>query len=258
MDKHEVAELLRTVGSAVSPTMIETAIAPSGQSVLGRPVAVGDAERMWRQLLAVRDSTGWHPVLTARHPSDLVNAPSHGTDTFDARADTAPYEVVAEIKDAALSDRLEFADEEEASEWRAEFTPEQLARSINPEPRSPRPRQNFYPRWLCLVETPNGYSVPGILPGYPHTLNWSHGPGGRNMRASDHVAFLHTWYDRFGAELLYLSSRVLMVDVAQPPRDRIAVAEAAIEQYAYCPDGHDTTTYAEIQTRNGTWQFCWD
>ncbi|MFB7373881.1 hypothetical protein ACFC0D_28970 [Streptomyces sp. NPDC056222] len=40
--------------------------------------------------------------------------------------------------------------------------------------------------------------------------------------------------------------------------DPEAVAETAIEQYAYCPDGNDTASWANRWTRSGTWQFCWD
>jgi hypothetical protein len=78
------------------------------------------------------------------------------------------------------------------------------------------------------------------------------------MFDSDHVAFLHTWHDRYGAELLYVSHRKLILDVASPPQEPLAVAEAAIEQYAYCPDGNDTTSRAEHWTRLGTWYFSWD
>jgi hypothetical protein len=117
---------------------------------------------------------------------------------------------------------------------------------------------DFRPDWLCLVETRTGWSVPGLLPGYPYAPNWTHGPEGRPMLDSDHVAFLHTWYDRFAAELLYVSDRVMLLDVALPPHKPLAVAEAAIEQYSYCPDGHDTTSWANLQTRSGIWQFSWD
>ncbi|WP_055598790.1 DUF4253 domain-containing protein [Streptomyces aureus] len=258
MDRDQVAETLRTVGSAVAYTDVEEAVAPSGARVLGRPVPEEEAAGMWRRLLALRGSTGFHPVLSTRPPSALVDAPSSEPYVFDERAFTAPREVLAEITEAALTDCLRFADEEEAEEWRAEFDPERLARAIAPEPRLPDRRRNYRPSWLCLVESTTGYAVPGLLPGRPNGRNWRHGPNGREMLPSDHVAFLHAWHDRFGAELCYLADSVLMLDVARPPQEPVAVAEAAIEQYAYSPDGRDAISYANRQTRTGHWQFWWD
>ncbi|KIX79268.1 hypothetical protein SF23_01570 [Streptomyces sp. MBRL 10] len=226
--------------------------------ILGRPVTAQEAETLWRQMLGACSRSGWHPVLTVGRPSDLVDSSHHTHPAFDARAFTAPREIVTEIESAALAKCLDGADEEEAAEWKADFDPDQLAGTLNLEPRPTSPRRNFHPHWLCLVEAQYGYSVPSILPVHPSPRNWAHGPGDRAMLASDHVAFLHTWNTRFGAELLYMAHNVLMVDVPQPPQEPLAVARAAIEQYAYCPDENDTTTYAELQTRNGTWQFCWD
>ncbi|MEU7011313.1 DUF4253 domain-containing protein [Streptomyces sp. NPDC046332] len=105
------------------------------------------------------------------------------------------------------------------------------AQDISSEPRPPQ-ITSFRPDWLCLVETRAGWSVPGLLPGYPYAPSWAHGPGGRPMFDADHAAFLHTWHDRFEAELLYVSERALILDVPSPPQEPLAVAETAIEQYA--------------------------
>ncbi|MFF4098898.1 DUF4253 domain-containing protein [Streptomyces sp. NPDC001903] len=260
MDSHRITEILRTAGFAVPAAGVEQARARSGARVLGRQLTRGEAESAWRGLLALRRDTGFHPLLSALPPSALVAGSPAEPDIHDPRADTAPHEIVAEITAAALTASLAYAeDEDEAEAWRADFDPERLAAEISGQPE-PAQVTDFRPEWLCLVETggAGGWSVPGILPGYPYAPSWEHGPDGRPMLDSDHAAFLHAWQDRFGAELMYLSDRTLLLDVAHPPRDPLAVAATAIEQYAYCPDGNDTTSWANRQTRRGTWQFTWD
>ncbi|MFI9549906.1 DUF4253 domain-containing protein [Streptomyces sp. NPDC052016] len=256
MDREHLTETLRRAGFL--NLHVEEACSRSGARVLGRRIGKDRATTVWRSLLAVRESTGFHPLLTPLPPSMLVAGELAEPDVFDDRAVTAPREVVAEVTAAALADALAYAGEpDEAEEWRAEFDPQRLAQKILPEPEPVRIRE-FLPDWLCLVETRDGWSVPQLLPGYPYAPNWEHGPEGRPMLDSDHVAFLHTWHDRFRAELLFVSERVLMLDVARPPQEPLAVAEAAIEQYAYCPDASDPVTYAKRQSQNRTWQFAWD
>lgn len=258
MEKEQLAEILRAEGLAGPETELQDVVTRAGSRVLGIRIAADGAVEAWRRLLALRDSTGCHPVLSPRSPSAWVDrAPAEG-EPFDDRAITAPRALVAEIRDAALEDHLKGAgDESEADEWRDEFDPERLARSVSPVPKKADPWSDFRPSWLCLVETSRGYHVPGLLPDRARGRNWD-GPGGRPMLASDHVAFLHTWYDRFGAELLYLSGSVLILDVARPPQEPLAVAEAAIEQYVYAPDETDAPQLANRQVRGGTWRFWWD
>lgn len=258
MDSDRITDLLRTPRFTALHGSVEEARSRSGARVAGRRITTAGAESLWRKLLNMRESTGFHPVLSTMPPSVLVAGEPAEPDVFDGRAVTAPREIVAEITAAALADALEYAaDEDEEGEWRADFDPERLAQAISPE-WTPTRITDFGPSWLCLVETRTGWSVPGLLPGYPYTGNWTHGPEGRSMLESDHVAFLHTWYDRFAAELFYLSDRVMLLDVTRPPHEPLAVAEAAIEQYVYCPDGHDTTSWANRWTRSGTWRFWWD
>ncbi|MDQ0840413.1 DUF4253 domain-containing protein [Streptomyces sp. V1I6] len=258
MSSDHITEVLRTAGFTVPRASLEEARSRCGARVLGRRITESGAESLWRSLLAARESMGFHPLLSSMPPSVLVAGQLAEADLFDERAVTAPREIVAEITEAALADCLRYAEEEaEEEQWQADFDPERLAREISSEPESGR-ITSFRPDWLCLVESETGWAVPGLLPGHPYAPSWTHGPEGRPMLDSDHSAFLHTWHDRFEAELLYVSDRALMLDVARPPQQRLAVAEAAIEQFAYCPDGQDTTSWANRWTRSGTWQFLWD
>ncbi|MFE5484065.1 DUF4253 domain-containing protein [Streptomyces sp. NPDC056527] len=88
----------------------------------------------------------------------------------------------------------------------------------------------------------------------PAAPSWEHGPGaGRRSTPTT-----WPWHDRFRAELLHVSRRTLILDVALPSQEPQAVAETAIGQYAYCPDGIDTASWADHWTRFGTWHFSWD
>ncbi|MFF5443571.1 DUF4253 domain-containing protein [Streptomyces sp. NPDC012888] len=250
-------ETLADAGFEVPPGR-QTAVARSGVGVVGWRVSRAAALTEWRRLLAAREHTGMHPVLTDLDPARLVAGEPGDPDVFDDRAVTAPREIVAEVTAAVLADRLANAeDDEERRGWREDFDPEQLAVQVSSVPDPPATIESTG-SWLCLVGTPTGWSVPGLVPGRPYAPNWFVGPENRGMRDSDHAAFLHTWNDRFGAELRFVTDTMLVLDVARPPQDPLEVAEAAIEQYAYCPDGHDTTAYADGQTRTGTWQFTWD
>ncbi|MFI9112868.1 DUF4253 domain-containing protein [Streptomyces venezuelae] len=260
-NKDRLAEILRSAGLATPDTEAgtEDTVTRAGARVLGFRITADGAVDAWRRLLALRDGTGFHPVLSPLSPSAWLDRAPDEEVPFDDRAITAPRELVAEIRDAALADHLKGAgDESEADEWRDEFDPERLAPSVSPVPKASDPWSDFRPSWLCLVETPRGFSVPGLLPDRARGRNWDHGPGGRPMLGSDHVAFLHTWYDRFGAELLYLSGSLVILDVARPPQEPLAVAEAAIEQYVYAPDETDAPQLANRQVRGGTWRFWWD
>ncbi|MFJ5834920.1 DUF4253 domain-containing protein [Streptomyces sp. NPDC093089] len=258
MDTDHIVETLRTAGFTVPREGVEEARSRSGARVLGRRITESGAEAMWRELLAARESTGFHPLLSPLSPAELVAGEPAEPDVFDDRAVTAPREIVAEITAAALEDCLSYAEDEAGEEeWRADFDAELLAEQISPVAETARVT-DFRPGWLCLVETRDGWAVPGILPGYPYAPAWSHGPEGRPMLDSDHAAFLHTWHDRFGAELMYVADQVLILDVASPPQESPAVAETAIEQYAYCPDGNDTASWANRWTRSRTWKFLWD
>ncbi|MEV6654840.1 DUF4253 domain-containing protein [Streptomyces sp. NPDC051219] len=270
MDLRQLAATLRGAGLSDRESTGEDVLSRSGKRILGLEVPLRDAEDAWRLWLGLREQTGFHPVLSELPPSALVGGQIADGDEYDGRAETAPREIVAEIVEAALLDHLDGAGEEEAAEWHTEFVPERLAARLRdgftPEPGGTlrledRDERSLYwteTLWLNLVETEQGYSVPRLLPGFPGAPNWFHGPEGRPILDSDHVAFLHTWFERFGAELIYLDGSNLRLWVARPPRDLLETARVAIEQYAYCPDRRDLEVIGNGQARSDAWSFWWD
>ncbi|MGW6566026.1 DUF4253 domain-containing protein [Streptomyces sp. NPDC054975] len=258
MDVQRMITALRDAGLAAPEGRVEEAVTGSGARVLGLAVTSEAAEDAWRLCLASRDGTGFHPVLSSEPPSALVAAPLRDVGPFDGRAETAPHEIVAELVESTLRDRLAHSsDEEEQEEWRAELDPERLALELSGAYTVEPHWRRESPRWLCLVESRHGYAVPGLLPGYPSVPNWYNGPEGRSMRASDHVAFLHSWHDRFGAELRYLDGGLVQLAVTRPPEDLVSVARVAIEQYAYSSDRRDAEIIGNGQARAGVWSFSW-
>jgi hypothetical protein len=146
MDSDHITEILRTAGFTVPREGVEEARSRCGARVLGRRITESGAESLWRSLLAARESTGFHPLLSSMPPSVLVTGQPAEPDLFDERAVTAPREIVAEITEAALADCLRYAEDET---------------EISSEPKSGR-ITSFRPDWLCLVESETGWSVPGL------------------------------------------------------------------------------------------------
>jgi hypothetical protein len=68
----------------------------------------------------------------------------------------------------------------------------------------------------------------------PAYLNW--GGWNSNPPAEYHVTALHSWRERYGAELVGLSGDVMNVRLTRPPETREQAIELAWEQYRYCND----------------------
>lgn len=110
-NKDRLAEILRSAGLATPDTEAgtEDAVTRAGSRVLGIRITGDGAVDAWRRLLALRDGTGFHPVLSPLSPSAWLDRAPDEEEPFDDRAITAPRELVAEIRDAALADHLKGA-----------------------------------------------------------------------------------------------------------------------------------------------------
>jgi hypothetical protein len=78
-----------------------------------------------------------------------------------------------------------------------------------------------------------------------------------------HVALHRRWQERYGAELVGMSSDVIEMRVARPPRSRDDAMALAQEQYAYCDDivhqGVESLSALAATLLEGTvWFFWWD
>ena len=78
-----------------------------------------------------------------------------------------------------------------------------------------------------------------------------------------HVAAFRSWRDRYGAELVGMSSDTLNIKVVSRPAHREEAQSLAREQYEYCPDIVDQGTgsvevLAEGLLSSDWWGFWWD
>jgi hypothetical protein len=78
-----------------------------------------------------------------------------------------------------------------------------------------------------------------------------------------HTAFLHMWYERWGAVPMVVTHDVLELWVDRPPQTPKDAAEVAVQQYLYCIDIVDQGTetvhaLAETLLNSPVWFFWWD
>jgi hypothetical protein len=95
----------------------------------------------------------------------------------------------------------------------------------------------------------------------PAHLRW----GGWNVSHAPefHVAALRSWRDRYGAELVGLSSNTINLRVARRPQTREEALALAREHYAYCTDVIDqnrgtVSALAAMLMDSDWWYFWWD
>ena len=109
---------------------------------------------------------------------------------------------------------------------------------------------------VALVPAAAGWQVPVVL-GWEGGVNY-------DLEPVDHGVVLRDWHERFGVELVGLSTdQVLEVLVRRPPTDPADAIAVARELYLYCPDlvdqGEGTlTALAQDQVGSESWQFWWD
>jgi hypothetical protein len=113
------------------------------------------------------------------------------------------------------------------------------------------PKKSVY---VALIQTDDWTTIPAHL----HY-------GGRNASPQPeyHVAALRSWRDRYGAELVGLSSDRMDLRVARRPQTRVEAVDLAREHYIYCNDivDQDLGTLRKLAAclmANDWWGFWWD
>ncbi|WP_167372652.1 DUF4253 domain-containing protein [Streptomyces sp. F41] len=264
----------RRLGHGRSPGRVASALSENGVAVHGFPVDRAQAPEIWRGWRAAHRRTGLWPVVTSVDPASLAASPANterlgrgGPAGLVAALDADPEAVVAEVVDAATRDILAQADGDEREEWRAELDPGRLAGLLRPAGAAPsagdvwdheehRPGDEL---WLCLVEAEEGFELPVLLPGVPDAPNWWSEPAQRPLLPADHVAFLRSWHERFGAEVFFADGATLRLVVARPPSDPLTAARVAVEHFAYCSDlADDLPVMGNDRVRSTVWSFWWD
>lgn len=120
---------------------------------------------------------------------------------------------------------------------------------LDPIRHEPRPQIH-----IGLVSTALGWQVPAYL---------RYGAWNACPSAAEHVALLHYWGDRYGAEVVGMAGGVVEMKVARPPAGRDAALELAVQQYLYCQNlvaqGAETLQQLAASLLGGTaWFFWWD
>jgi len=133
-------------------------------------------------------------------------------------------------------------------------------------PASPEPSMGLSVAYDIVTGKPLRKIYIGLVP----TDDWTTIPaylcwGGWNdcPAAEYHVAAMRAWRDRYGAELIGMSSDTINLRVATKPKTREEALALARDQYIYCNDVIDqgVLTYSALAAdlmANDWWYFWWD
>jgi hypothetical protein len=157
---------------------------------------------------------------------------------------------------------------------RRELTPDEARAEMLRQPQPPQvgewPAEPSPPAELTVTMKYDGKLLPIVHIALIPTDDWTSVPahlrwGGWNACPDDeyHVAALRSWRDRFGAELIGLSSDRMDLRVTRRPDSREQALELAREHYVYCNDiidqGEGTLSrLAACLVAYNWWNFWWD
>jgi hypothetical protein len=204
------------------------------------PVEGDDAALdLWASVRAVREQTGWWPVLVDDRMWDAT-AESFGEQ---------PQPVVPIDAGAWLQTR---ADELLAEVMRGEPAP--WAPEEGLDVHDLLAAADLRVTAMLLVPSLAGWEVPG-------GLGWS-GAVNHDIGGDVHTAMLRRWGARWGIELVAMGLDTLALAVARPPATPRDALEAAVEMTLYCPDlvfqGTTTVDALVPHTASSAWLLWWD
>lgn len=207
----------------------------------GYPVIVGDAEVLNNLLEFVPDHDS--PDIAA------TLAKAEGLAWPQAIADLKQRTREALIKEYG-ADEIEDLPEPELGRWPAR--PE--VATVPSAPYNILTGAPFDPCYILVVPARHGWEVPAYT-------SW--GAWNENPPPELHIAALRSWHQRFGAELVGMSTDVLDLRVTQRPANREDALALAREHFEYCPDivyqGTDTLApLAASYMVSDWWYFWWD
>jgi hypothetical protein len=255
-----------------------------GDGVSFRLTVTGDedAEDLWEILRGLVEATGYWPVILGeaeemnRVCEDATDKNWGPTKTLieESLAINGEEFLAAEF-DEFLSDRQEDVDyarkrgdEEYARQLEAALASDDLFRCMprGKWPRGVRPSNH--------VVTPYDFETREHLPEVfvalvPTKLSWQvplslHFGGFNDCPHTESIgAVLRHWEQKYGAELICVTSSVLELRVANPPTKRAEALELAREQFLFCRDivaqGTETIENLAAELLNArTWFLWWD
>lgn len=225
----------------------------SGVEVRGFQAPAAELVSWWHRLRAEHPESGLWPVLLGSELGDLSAALTpESRDGYDDAAELRRAEAMTPVALQALRAERSAAygdDDDPGEAPRAD-----LPRTVHRNPPSFTVAEDD--GLVALVPAAHGWQVPVVL-GWEGGVNY-------DMEPVDHGVVLRDWHERFGAELVSLSSdQVLELLVHRPPADPAEALAVAREQYAYCSDVVDQgvgtlTELAEQQVGSSSWYFWWD
>ncbi|NUS13266.1 MAG: DUF4253 domain-containing protein [Streptomyces sp.] len=228
-------------------------LAEHGVDVPGgaRPAALGGGVTAWCFPSQGEQALGWWERVRALHPVTgiwpvLLPAPSFGgirqADrgtgpaerlaaglALDAEALLNPKGGFGELDDRAVEAMLaEWPGGEAGGEFDEEdedYGPERIDRTVLTHVRgAPAPAQ------VALIEAGEGWQVPTLL----DFGGWNQCP-----EPPAHAPVLRRWYERYGAEVVWVSHDALLLAMTRPPVTRRQALAFAWEYPSYCLDGMD-------------------
>ncbi|MFD3998670.1 DUF4253 domain-containing protein [Streptomyces sp. NPDC058583] len=269
-------ESRRHLQLSVRDTDVDVAVSASGIALYGFPVEHAAVRHAWEWWRDRHDRTRLVPFVSGQSPTLVAERDGGGgpwsggsRELLASALRAVPADVVAELKAARLREMIDIhvpprdeADRREIAEYELLLSPEAVAAELSAAPREAAPAPPLTgdeeePLWLVFVEAEAGYELPALFPRLVSTPNWSGHPD-RELLPADHVAVLRHWHERYGAEFLFADSANLRLVVARPPRTPEERAEAAVEQYIYCPDLGDPELIGNGQAGSTEWAFWWD
>jgi hypothetical protein len=238
---------------------LRTVAGLAAQPIYAVPIARDNALALWERVRGPAEVIGYWPVISSARDEELLL-----TENIEA-SDQDPAAVIAAGLDLDPMQWLQDHTDADVARATAQGYSGGVAGPESAWPDDTAPSDDFY----LLSQTAAKYDPGMRLVLVPARASWQVPAhlafGGWNECPPDevHVALLHRWHQRYGAELVVMTGSILELRVAQPPRTRSDALALAQEQFTYCPDivtqGTETVGRLAASLLNGhTWFFWWD
>lgn len=153
-----------------------------------------------------------------------------------------------------VDDRYEQAPDYRRSQWDEDPGP---GRRFEDYGEAARPTLAWFwgepsPVHLALLPVTESWQVPAYL---------HYGYTNECPTPEEHVCMMHSWHERFGAELVWLFQDAVGMHVNRPPTDRATALALAKEHLVYCPSIEEAScieSLAGVLHGATAWRFWWD
>jgi hypothetical protein len=249
MTKEQIAEVIGKAG-ADTATIAEWFSGPDFHVFRFR-VDGKKSIATWEKLRAQVDTTGYWPVILG--DADGASA----LDENRATVNLKPSIVLAQTTKVDVMQWLDERSKKEAETFQVETAawPDKFEGAkdfgVVENLRTGEPLEEVH---VAMVPVRDGSEAPAYL---------ALGGWGTCPPPTIHVATLRRWHEKWGAELVCLSSNCVELKIAKMPSGRDEGFALAREQFLYCPDRVKEETRSveklgAILTKSGVWSFTWN